>query len=183
VGLSRFGKKHFECLRLVAEGKTSKVIAKELALSPATVDSYMREAITHFGVENRLQAAHAAARTGLIVLPSTLRPQPQPVVPAVDPAMLNPSYEPASTGQGGGAVRELLVQYSVDPAPSIPITSGALEATTDAHSALHVLLRIAALTAALVVVLSAAEPVGHGFQTLAKLIIRIRADIFNLPTS
>jgi DNA-binding CsgD family transcriptional regulator len=96
VGASRFGKTHLDCLRLVAEGKSSKAIGRQLDLSQNTVDSYMRDAISHFGVGNRIEAANAATRQGLLDATSTLRPQPQPVAPSTEPAMLNPSYHPPS---------------------------------------------------------------------------------------
>nr|WP_315590774.1 helix-turn-helix transcriptional regulator [Sphingomonas psychrotolerans] len=182
MGASRFGKKHLDCLRLVAEGKSSKMIGKQLDLSQNTVDSYMRDAISHFGVENRFEAAHAAARAGLLGTPSSLRPQPQPVAPLAELAMLNPSYQPPSPGQANGALREVTVQFTPDlpeSADTLPVTPGAL-----AHesSPLQILLKIAALSVALAIVLSAAEPIGHGFQMLARLVVELRLTLFNLPT-
>jgi DNA-binding CsgD family transcriptional regulator len=180
VGASRFGKTHLDCLRLVAEGKSSKAIGRQLDLSQNTVDSYMRDAISHFGVGNRIEAANAATRQGLLDATSTLRPQPQPVAPSTEPAMLNPSYHPPSA-RTDDAFREVAVAFTVDPpaAASSPKPTGAL---ADGPTPLLVLLKIAALTVALVIVLSAAEPIGRGFQSLANLIAELRHDLFNLPT-
>ncbi|NIJ21117.1 DNA-binding CsgD family transcriptional regulator [Sphingomonas naasensis] len=182
MGASRFGKTHLDCLALVAEGKSSKVIARRLALSQNTVDSYMRDAITHFGVDNRFEAAHAAARAGLIEPASTLRPQPQPVAPDAESAMFDPSYEPPPPARTEAAVRETSVRFAPDlPEPAI-VRSGSIGAVANASSSLHVLLKIAALSVAMVVVLSAAEPIGHGFQALAALVVELRLELFSLPT-
>lgn len=182
MGASRFGKTHLDCLRLVAEGKSSKRIGKQLDLSPYTVDSYMRDAIAHFGVANRLEAAHAAARAGLFAPPPTLRPQPQAIAPPDDPAMLNPSYQPPSPGRADGAFRETAVQFTPDLPEAASAFPGPAGVLADGSSPLQILLKIAALTVALVIVLSAAEPIGRGFQSLAHLIVELRATLFHLPT-
>lgn len=45
------------CLRLVAQGMSSKEIARELQLTPLTVDTYVKAAIARLGVANRREAA------------------------------------------------------------------------------------------------------------------------------
>jgi DNA-binding CsgD family transcriptional regulator len=45
------------CLRRVAQGKTSKEIAIELRLSPATVDTYLKLATARLKAQNRRDAA------------------------------------------------------------------------------------------------------------------------------
>jgi DNA-binding CsgD family transcriptional regulator len=45
------------CLRLVAARKTSKEIARELGLSPSTVDSHIRAAVGRLGTKDRFSAA------------------------------------------------------------------------------------------------------------------------------
>lgn len=49
------------CLRLVHERLTSKDIARELAISPHTVDQRLRQAIEILGVTSRVEAARAFA--------------------------------------------------------------------------------------------------------------------------
>ena len=47
------------CLRLVAKGMSSKEISKETGLTPQTVDTYVKAAISRLGVTNRREAARA----------------------------------------------------------------------------------------------------------------------------
>ena len=49
------------CLRLVQERLTSKDIARELAISPHTVDQRLRQAIEILGVSSRVEAARVFA--------------------------------------------------------------------------------------------------------------------------
>lgn len=49
------------CLRMVHERLTSKDIARELAISPHTVDQRLRQAIEILGVTSRVEAARAFA--------------------------------------------------------------------------------------------------------------------------
>lgn len=55
--LTRLSAQQRACLRLVAEGKTSKEIGRVLALSPSTVDSHVRAAIDRLGARDRVTAA------------------------------------------------------------------------------------------------------------------------------
>lgn len=48
---------HKACLRLVAQGMSSKEIAKQTGLAPLTVDTYLKQAIGRLGVSNRRDAA------------------------------------------------------------------------------------------------------------------------------
>jgi LuxR family quorum-sensing system transcriptional regulator CciR len=54
------------CLKLVAEGRSSPEIARELGISPRTVDDYLAEACVKLGARNRVQAVAEAVRAGLI---------------------------------------------------------------------------------------------------------------------
>jgi DNA-binding NarL/FixJ family response regulator len=55
-----------EVLRLVARGLTSKAIAKQLVLSPKTVDHHLSSILNKLGVENRAHAVATAVRDGLL---------------------------------------------------------------------------------------------------------------------
>ncbi|WP_374543135.1 LuxR C-terminal-related transcriptional regulator [Sphingorhabdus sp.] len=54
-----------DCLRLVAQGFTSKEIGRLLDLSPSTVDNHVTAAVQHLGAANRGAAARALAQTEL----------------------------------------------------------------------------------------------------------------------
>ena len=45
------------CLRLVAQGMSSKEIAKALDLTPQTVDTYLKASMSRLGASNRREAA------------------------------------------------------------------------------------------------------------------------------
>lgn len=46
-----------ECLRLAGEGYTSKEIAREIGISPSTVDNHISTAVDRLGARNRVEAA------------------------------------------------------------------------------------------------------------------------------
>lgn len=50
------------CLRRVGKGMTSKEIARDLELTPSTVDTYVTHAIARLGATNRRDAARRLAR-------------------------------------------------------------------------------------------------------------------------
>lgn len=52
-----------DCLRLVAQGFTSKEIGRLLDLSPSTVDNHVTAAVQQLGAPNRGAAARALAET------------------------------------------------------------------------------------------------------------------------
>lgn len=62
----RLSKRQLDCLKLVAEGRSSPEIARELRISPRTVDEYISDACLKLGVRTRAQATAAAVRSGLI---------------------------------------------------------------------------------------------------------------------
>jgi len=165
---------HIACLRLVDEGLSSKEIALKLNLSPATVDSYMRDAIRYFEVTNRRQAANKIREIGDLPDPSRLRRQPVPVAPPADAGKLDLSYAPPAARSGRWTLREMPVQYRAESAAAAPPMPAAIESERHVRSRFSILLQIAALTAALVIVLSAAEPIGRGFDRLAHLILQLR---------
>ena len=55
-----------EVLRLVARGRSSAQIARELVISPRTVGTHIQHILAKLGVENRTQAAAIAHRAGLV---------------------------------------------------------------------------------------------------------------------
>jgi DNA-binding CsgD family transcriptional regulator len=81
------------CLRLVAQGMSSKEIAKQTGLTPQTVDTYLKASLPRLGASNRREAARlflaweAASAAGLPVDPLA-----SPSDPAAD------SDLPARTG-------------------------------------------------------------------------------------
>lgn len=50
------------CLRLVAQGMSTKEIARETGLSPASVDTYLKQANSILGASNRRDAARTLLR-------------------------------------------------------------------------------------------------------------------------
>jgi len=55
-----------EVLRLVAEGKSNRVIAEDLVISEKTVKSHVSSILSKFDVRNRMQAVRHARRQGLL---------------------------------------------------------------------------------------------------------------------
>jgi DNA-binding CsgD family transcriptional regulator len=75
-----------DCLRLVAQGYTSKEIGRQLDLSPSTVDNHILAATQALGASSRAEAArmlvHSEARQKM---PSQPRPLTKPPVSSVFP--------------------------------------------------------------------------------------------------
>ena len=57
-------------LRLLIEGKTNKLICRELALSESTVKTHLASIFRRLGATSRTQAVVAAARMGLRLGPA-----------------------------------------------------------------------------------------------------------------
>jgi two-component system, NarL family, response regulator LiaR len=57
-----------QVLRLVASGKSNKLIARELVIAESTVKSHVGSILNKLGLESRTQLALHAARTGLVAL-------------------------------------------------------------------------------------------------------------------
>lgn len=74
-----------DCLRLVAQGFTSKEIGRLLALSPSTVDNHVAAAVQQLGASNRGAAARGLAEQELR---QKLPRQPQPLAQTVQTANL-----------------------------------------------------------------------------------------------
>ena len=63
AGLSR---RELEVMRLVALGRTNREIARELFLSPRTVDMHVRNILSKLNCKTRTEAASRAAELGLL---------------------------------------------------------------------------------------------------------------------
>jgi DNA-binding CsgD family transcriptional regulator len=63
AGLSR---RELEVLRLVSVGRTNREIARELFLSPRTIDMHVRNVLTKLGCRSRTEATHRAVELGLL---------------------------------------------------------------------------------------------------------------------
>jgi DNA-binding CsgD family transcriptional regulator len=87
-----------ECLRLVAQGYTSKEIGRALDLSPSTVDNHVLTAVQSMSANSRGEAARSlAGQEARQKLPR----EPQPLVESVQTALFSVSAEaPAFTAQG-----------------------------------------------------------------------------------
>lgn len=57
--------RQLDVLRKAVEGKSNKVIARELGISEGTVKAHLAAAFRALGVKNRTEAVYAAARSGL----------------------------------------------------------------------------------------------------------------------
>ncbi len=61
--------RQLECLRRIAAGETSAMIALDLGLSTRTVDHYVGHACARLGARSRAQAVAAAIKMGLLGTP------------------------------------------------------------------------------------------------------------------
>jgi DNA-binding NarL/FixJ family response regulator len=64
AGLSR---REVEVMRLLAVGRTNREIARELFLSPRTVDAHVRSIFSKLGCRSRVEATARAGELGLLV--------------------------------------------------------------------------------------------------------------------
>jgi DNA-binding CsgD family transcriptional regulator len=62
--------RELEVVRLVAVGQTNREIARELFLSPRTVDTHVQNIRTKLGCRSRADAARRAAELGLVAPPA-----------------------------------------------------------------------------------------------------------------
>lgn len=61
-------------LRLLAEGKSNKVIGRDLDMAPSTVKTHLEGFFARLGVSTRTQAVVEAARLGLAFGPQSFSP-------------------------------------------------------------------------------------------------------------
>jgi len=55
-----------EVLRLVAQGRSSKAIGRQLFLSPSTINQHVTSVFHKLGADTRAQAVAVAAQRGLL---------------------------------------------------------------------------------------------------------------------
>ena len=63
---SELSQREIEVLKLIANGKDNAHIAADLHISPKTVKNHISNILMKLGIENRIQAAVYAVRTGLV---------------------------------------------------------------------------------------------------------------------
>ncbi|HET6526846.1 helix-turn-helix transcriptional regulator [Sphingopyxis sp.] len=102
-GIDRLNAGERACLLLVAEGQSSKQIARQLDVKPNTVDDRIRSACSKLKANNRAHAAQiyvaaiSRAKTGAFEDTSILRPQNSGIPDASDPR-----DKGSSAGEGNG---------------------------------------------------------------------------------
>lgn len=118
------------CLRLVARGMSSKEIAIETGLTPQTVDTYIKAAISRLGVSNRREAARLVG----------VREASQQLGPP-SPAVAEEPDEPQAVATATGGWRASM---------ALPPVGGRLNDLTPAART-FVVLRIAAVSSVVVI--------------------------------
>ena len=63
---SELSARELQVLKLIANGKDNAVIAGELHISPKTVKNHISNILMKLQIENRIQAAVYAVRSGLV---------------------------------------------------------------------------------------------------------------------
>jgi DNA-binding NarL/FixJ family response regulator len=66
VARPELSERETEVLRLIANGKDNAEIAQELHISPKTVKNHISNILMKLQIENRIQAAVYAVRSGLV---------------------------------------------------------------------------------------------------------------------
>lgn len=94
--VQRLTRREIQCVRLAGEGRSNKEIARDLALSPSTVNNHLTHAYAKLGTSDRSTAAAIAASD----YPDFSRFQPSPVAPSRD-VVLPPTTPGSDHGDGG----------------------------------------------------------------------------------
>jgi DNA-binding CsgD family transcriptional regulator len=98
VTIQRLTERQKECLRLVAQGYTSKEIGRALDLSPSTVDNHILTAVQSVSANSRGEAARSLAS---IEARQKLPRESQPLVESAQTGFLSVSAEASAlTAQG-----------------------------------------------------------------------------------
>jgi len=86
-----------QCMTLVAKGFTSKEIAKDLALSPSTVDNHIRAVVDRLGAANRIEAARLIQLVESGAYAAVNRPEISANSSAIETAR-DSSHQPSQSG-------------------------------------------------------------------------------------
>jgi DNA-binding CsgD family transcriptional regulator len=122
------------CLRLVAQGMSSKEIAKALDLTPQTVDTYLKASMSRLGASNRREAA----RILLADEASQKLGSPSPTLADLDP-------EPDQGAAAGGSARLSWVR--------LPPVGGGFHDLSWSQKTFHA-LQVAVISTAVVIALA-----------------------------
>lgn len=164
--INRLTPKQSQCLALVAEGMTSKEIARSLGLSARTVDDHVEKARIKLGAPTRQRAAAIfRAQQAVPSTPYQLRCEP----PAVDEsAMPEPINAPTSGLNDSGAMPfgHFPAVATSQPSSRIP------EAVHHPSSTLTVTMQILAIAAAIALIALASPQLIRGAEAIADFILK-----------
>jgi DNA-binding CsgD family transcriptional regulator len=108
--MDRLSERQKQCLELVAAGYTSKQIARQLNLSPSTVDNHLNAALERLGVDSRALAARIfiQGNQNIVIDPAALDPIA---------AQLSDNNPSLGFGQGSSAKNDSVVAslFSIPP--------------------------------------------------------------------
>lgn len=172
------------CVRLVPIG-SSKRIAQRLGISPHTVDTHLRAAMKRLGISARADVAALvlewdrapAASLPLAPAPPTqsLSTQPPELVPPAGSGISKPSYLPSNADGMRATLRDVgYFDPAYAPVSARPFRS---EPEVKGRGALHILALCVAIAVGIAVLGSAAQPLGEGFEALARLVRSYRASL------
>jgi DNA-binding CsgD family transcriptional regulator len=160
------------CVRLISTG-SSKHIALKIGISHRTVDQHICGAMLRLGVCDRY-AARALVASWDARHPEILPTQAADIADARDRTILETPYATGLFQREIGEVREASVDYVADFQAVSPRAAATEECSRHETSGLQTAAKIVGLTLSLVIILSAAEPLGRGFESLANFILHLR---------
>lgn len=117
-----------ECLRLVAQQRSSKEIAQELGISKASVDTYCNRARAKLGVASRREAAQLVLEAGAAT-PLAGFPTPQLAPAAAAPAVV--ALLPPVSSLGPAARLTVIVGGAVALTLAFGVLISSLQSLTD----------------------------------------------------
>jgi DNA-binding NarL/FixJ family response regulator len=74
--MERLTEREYEVVRLVVRGMTNKAIARQLGISPRTVEGHLNHVFEKLGTASRTELVHFALAAGMFVGRETERPDP-----------------------------------------------------------------------------------------------------------